>query len=183
MALQCAGCLLFLGLSLVLAASDEDLNPPSVEDLHPPSGEEWEGQPLKLPLKSWEDPAEQEPCFGEPCFGEPCFGEPCFAASVEDLHRPSGEEWEGHLPLESWQDPDEPSCGHPPCGAFAGAGDLVVLFVTAALAALAALYTIVLGILGLLWMVGVNTVPFMQGVLALAGVKALFLVSAVYSLF
>jgi len=159
MALQCAGCLLFLGLSLVLAASDEDLNPPSVEDLHPPSGEEWEGQPLKLPLNSWEDPAEQEKVWEEV--------------------------WEEHFHLESWQDPPE----HDPCF-----GCLVVkMFVTAALAALAALYTIVLGILGLLWMVGVNTVPFMQGVLALAGVKALSLSlalvsqgvtpAAVYSLF
>lgn len=129
MALQRAGCLLVLGLSLVLAAS--------VEDLHRPSEEVWE------------------------------------------------EVWEEHFHLESWQDPPE----HDPCFGCL----LVKMFVTAALAALAALYTIVLGILGLLWMVGVNTVPFMQGVLALAGVKALSLSlalvsqgvtpAAVYSLF
>merc|ERR1719319_815045 len=57
MALQRAGCLLVLGLSLVLAAS--------VEDLHRPSEEVWEEVwEEHFHLESWQDPPEHDPCFG-----------------------------------------------------------------------------------------------------------------------
>merc|ERR1712129_53298 len=39
--------------------------------------------------------------------------------------------------------------------------------------ALTGFYAVVLGVLGLLWFFGVNTVPFLQPALGLAGVKAL----------